>query len=124
MAADWGLEVALVVQVRDDGNLGKGGEAGLDRTFRSETYLGGKAVLGGDEGEMSVKSRKREAQENGISKEWLAVWAAVTRSGICRLRCVCRIWSQGSTLRAVGVGADLSGLREEWGMRKWHSKKT
>lgn len=92
--------------------------AGLDRTFRFKTYLGGKAVLGGDEGEMRVKGRKREAEENGISKEWLAVPAAVMRSRRCRLRCVCRIWSQGSTLRAVGVEADLSGLREEWGMRK------
>lgn len=91
--------------------------AGLDRTFRFETYLGGKAVLGGDE-EETVKGRKREAKENGISKEWLAVRAAVTWSRRCRLRCVYRIWSQGSTLRAVGVEADLSGLREEWGMRK------
>lgn len=87
--------------------------AGLDSTFRFETYLGGRAVLSGDEGEMRVKGRQREAEENGISKEWLAVRAAVTRSRIHRLRCVCRIRPQGSSLRAVGVGADLSGLREE-----------
>lgn len=92
--------------------------AGLDRTVRSEPYLGGKAVLGSDEGEMRVKGRKGEAEENDISKEWLAVRAAVTRSRRCRLRCDCGIWSQGSPLRAVGVEAGVSGLREEWGMRK------
>lgn len=49
--------------------------AGLASTFKSETYFGGKTVLGGGEGEMRVKGRKKEAQERGISKkELLAVW--------------------------------------------------
>lgn len=80
--------------------------AGLAGTFRSETYLGGKTVLGGGEGEMRVKGRKREAKARGISKkEQLAVWAA----GLQSRGCVCRIWSQGSSLEAVRGDADLSG---------------
>ena len=39
--------------------------------------------------------------------------------GRCGLRYICRIWSQGSSLRAVEVEADLSGLRKEWEVRKW-----
>lgn len=76
----------------------------MTRLDRFETYLGAKTVLGGGEGELGVKGRKREAKEHGISKkERLAVRAAVPRSRRCRLRCVCKIWSQGSSLGAVRV---------------------
>ena len=42
---------------------------GLNRTVRSETYLGSETGVGGGEGEMRVKGRKREARENGIPKK-------------------------------------------------------
>lgn len=65
-----------------EGGWGSGEDSGggLERTFRVETYFGGESGLGGGEGEMRVKGRRREAKENGTAeREQLAVRAAAPR---------------------------------------------
>lgn len=90
----------------------------LDRTLRSETHLGGKTGVGGGEEETRTGRRKSKKMAlQGRSNEQSRQWCYSL--GRCRLRQVCRIWSQGSSLRTVEVEADLSGLKEEWEVRKW-----
>ena len=87
----------------------------LDRTLRSETHLGGKTGVGDGEGETRRKSKKIALQ--GRCRE--QSHQRCLSQGRCGLRQVCRIWSQGSSLRTVEAEADLSGLKEEWEVRKW-----
>lgn len=78
----------------------------LDRTLRSETHLEVRQEL--------VMVRRKEVKENGPARkeQGAELSSAVPQPRKMRAEIqVCRIWSQGSSLRTVEAEADLSGLK-------------